>query len=65
MKSESVFGKGLYILFVCKMMIDDWSFTATCVHKIGKIGRKTFKGNEAKSNMKHHSVMPTPSFEIR
>ena len=38
---------------------DDWCFTATFVHMVG------FKGNEAKSKMKHPSGMPTPTFELR
>ena len=40
---------------------DDWCFTATFVHMIGKMGRATSKGNEAKSKMKHPSDSPSQS----
>jgi len=40
---------------------EDWCF----VHMVGRMGRSTSKGNEAKSKMKHASDMPTPRFEFR
>jgi len=39
--------------------VDDWCFTAAFVHMVD---RATSKGNEAKSEMKHPSDMPTPRF---
>ena len=41
---------------------DDWCFTATWYTKTG---RAAYKCNEAKSEMKHPSDMPTPKFELR
>ena len=44
---------------------NDWCFNATFVHKLGKIGLATSKGNEVKSKMKHPSHnMPTLRFKL-
>ena len=45
------------------MIDDDWCFMATFEHMVSQMDWATSKGNEAKSNMKQPSDIPTPRFE--
>jgi len=55
-----------FLITVCQTEDDDdWSFMVNFVHTVDEMVRATYKGNEAKSKMKHPSDMPMPRFEHR